>query len=307
MANLNAWRFSFNVVGVCAVPAAGEEYNPCKDLLFPYLIGDTIFEDLNGNGVQDPGEPGIPGVTVNLLDSNGLPVLDIYNNPITAVTDADGKYSFNVQEQTFDQYTNELIHDGMYTVQVDASNFAPGAPLAGLTSTTGGEQQTNTVIDTNVLTYDFGYGAPCPNAALIAGASLLTGASGTVAPCTYENPGTGTIGYWKTHPESWPVSEILIGGQIYTRDQAIAIMGQPGKGDKTYNLFAQLVAAKLNVLIGNDPTCVAGDIAAADAWLAVHPVGSKVKASSAAWESISTSFTNLDNYNNGQLCAPHRN
>ena len=30
-------------------------------------IGDTIFADVNGNGTQDPGEPGLANVTVELL------------------------------------------------------------------------------------------------------------------------------------------------------------------------------------------------------------------------------------------------
>ena len=30
------------------------------------LISGTVFEDANNNGVQDGGEPGIPGVTVKL-------------------------------------------------------------------------------------------------------------------------------------------------------------------------------------------------------------------------------------------------
>src|SRR4029450_11837668 len=37
------------------------------------IIGDTIFQDVNGNGTQDPGEPGIPGVAVSLyqwVDAN---------------------------------------------------------------------------------------------------------------------------------------------------------------------------------------------------------------------------------------------
>ncbi len=34
-------------------------------------VSGTVFSDLNGNGVQDPGESGIGGVTVELLDSNG--------------------------------------------------------------------------------------------------------------------------------------------------------------------------------------------------------------------------------------------
>jgi hypothetical protein len=50
-------------------------------------------------------------------------------------------------------------------------------------------------------------------------------------------------------------------------------------------------------------------IAAADAWMANHHVGTNVLASSAAWQAgehgDSLSQT-LDAYNNGQLCAPHR-
>ncbi|HMQ49652.1 MAG TPA: SdrD B-like domain-containing protein, partial [Saprospiraceae bacterium] len=34
-------------------------------------IGDFVWDDTDGDGVQDAGEPGIGGVTVNLLDGNG--------------------------------------------------------------------------------------------------------------------------------------------------------------------------------------------------------------------------------------------
>ena len=34
-------------------------------------IGDTVFSDHNGNGVQDPGEPGIAGVQVKLYFDDG--------------------------------------------------------------------------------------------------------------------------------------------------------------------------------------------------------------------------------------------
>jgi hypothetical protein len=44
-------------------------------------IGDTVFEDLDNNGFQDAGEPGIPGVTVD-LDCNG--------NMASQVTDGNG-------------------------------------------------------------------------------------------------------------------------------------------------------------------------------------------------------------------------
>lgn len=157
LANLNAWRFSFAVIGVCEIDPQTQEYNPCKNPLFPYQIGNTVFEDSNGNGVQDSGEPGIPVVTINLLDGYGNPILDINGNPITTMTDANGQYSFNVQQYTVDPYTNEVVADGVYTVQINSTNFESGNALAGKSCTTGTEEQTHTVIDANVLDYNFGY------------------------------------------------------------------------------------------------------------------------------------------------------
>lgn len=49
-------------------------------------IGDFVWVDTNGNGIQDSGEPGINGVTVNLLNSDGTPVLDGNGDPRTTTT-----------------------------------------------------------------------------------------------------------------------------------------------------------------------------------------------------------------------------
>ncbi|MRW93681.1 hypothetical protein GJ699_27170 [Duganella sp. FT80W] len=57
-------------------------------------LGDTVWEDLNGNGVQDSGEAGIAGVTVQLKDSGG-------NVVTTTTTDASGKYHFDVSAGTY--------------------------------------------------------------------------------------------------------------------------------------------------------------------------------------------------------------
>ncbi len=50
-------------------------------------IGDLVWEDLNRDGIQDAGEPGLVGVTVRLQDCAGLPLQ-------TAATDATGGFLF---------------------------------------------------------------------------------------------------------------------------------------------------------------------------------------------------------------------
>ena len=54
-------------------------------------IGDTVWFDINEDGFQDPGEPGIPGVTVFLYNSNNTTP---GNHLSATTTDANGFYSF---------------------------------------------------------------------------------------------------------------------------------------------------------------------------------------------------------------------
>ena len=60
-------------------------------------FGDRIWLDFNGNGVQDVGEPGIPGVTVTAVwagpDGDLNTTAD--NATLTAVTGANGIYHFS--------------------------------------------------------------------------------------------------------------------------------------------------------------------------------------------------------------------
>lgn len=61
-------------------------------------FGDYVFEDLDGDGVQDATEPGIAGATVNLYfdtDNNGSISGTESTTPVaTAITDGDGRYQF---------------------------------------------------------------------------------------------------------------------------------------------------------------------------------------------------------------------
>jgi hypothetical protein len=129
-------------------------------------------------------------------------------------------------------------------------------------------------------------------------------------PYTVSGNGTGTPGYWKNHAEMWPDS-ITVGGVTYYKNgtpsisDAIAMMGKVSK-DKTITMFASLISAKLNTAT-NNYDCIAGTLFHADKWLTTYPVGSGVAGSSDAWEVGEPLHSKLDDYNNGKLCAPHRN
>ncbi len=62
----------------------------------PYgSLGDTVYLDTDADGYQGSGEPGVEGVTVDLLDGSGNPVLDSSSQPITTTTNSSGNYLFS--------------------------------------------------------------------------------------------------------------------------------------------------------------------------------------------------------------------
>ena len=82
----------------------------------PAMFGDHVWLDRNGNGVADPGEAGVPGVTVTLMrdgDHDG-----VYETTIgTTTSDANGNYAF------------ANLRYGDYCVVVDAATAPNGAAL----------------------------------------------------------------------------------------------------------------------------------------------------------------------------------
>jgi len=100
-------------IGICliaiAIAGAGitlsstNAWAPCNT-----LIGDRVWEDLNCDGIQDYGEPGIEGVTVILKDGNGMEL------DRTETSDV-GYYEF----------TGHCPGDGDYTVEVDETTLPP--------------------------------------------------------------------------------------------------------------------------------------------------------------------------------------
>jgi subtilisin-like proprotein convertase family protein len=53
------------------------------------IVGDRVFEDLNNNGIQNGGEPGVDGITVRLLNSPAL------TTAATTTTAGGGLYQFS--------------------------------------------------------------------------------------------------------------------------------------------------------------------------------------------------------------------
>ena len=234
-------------------------------------ICGVVWNDTNNNGLQDAGEPGVAGAVVT-LDANVEG---------SVATDGDGFYIFSVGP----------VATYQIAVQIPPGTV-PSPPNTGADDTldsdgvpdgVGNSVATLLLESTADVDTDFGFFTP-----------------------TVAQPGTGTPGYWKNHPDAWPVSTLLVGGVSYTRDQAISWLDRVSK-DKTTTLFSSLVSAMLNVKIGNDATCAASTITAANQWMATYgPVGRNVAAASFAWKVGEPLHRLLDNYNNGMLCAPHR-
>ena len=126
--------------------------------------------------------------------------------------------------------------------------------------------------------------------------------------CCPTGPGTGTPGYWKNHPDAWPVEQICIGTTCYSKEEAIYIIDLPVKGDKWLTMFKAYVAAYLNVEAGNcRPYCDSYygilDLDDAYSWLTNFIQDIPVRANSEAWQYShgEAIYWCLDDYNNGVL------
>ncbi|MEM8997226.1 MAG: SdrD B-like domain-containing protein, partial [Acidobacteriota bacterium] len=79
----------FAATGTTAIFTLGPgEVDSSRDAgLEPAVIGNRVWNDLNGDGRQQPGEPGQEGITVRLLDTSDAEVA-------STTTDSDGVYGF---------------------------------------------------------------------------------------------------------------------------------------------------------------------------------------------------------------------
>lgn len=96
----------------------------------PIQIGNRVWIDTDGDGIQDAGEAGVAGVTVSLYTSGGVLIT-------STTTDADGLYYFNVNPNTD------------YQIRLDnTADFQSGGPLANYNPTLA-NQGGNDAIDSD--------------------------------------------------------------------------------------------------------------------------------------------------------------
>ncbi len=124
-------------------------------------IGDTVWSDLNNNGVHDDGEPGVSNVQVTLAKTDGTVVA-------TTTTDEKGNYLFGSLPQ-------------------DTYNVSIGVP-AGMRVSSGTSAKTDVKLSADDATVDFGLFTPHAGITLKkytngCDAQKATGDAGPTADC----------------------------------------------------------------------------------------------------------------------------
>ncbi len=167
-------------------------------------IGDRVWHDLNANGIQDEGEPGIEGVDVSLKVGGGVIA--------TAVTNADGNYLF--ENLSDDDYTVSFAITGPWVATIADA----GADGVDSDIDSAGDTPTSTLaIGEDNLTVDAGLVLPSTITVekvtdpVAAGEFAFTGdIEGTLSDGESESatvlPGTYTV--TETVPDGWALIDI---------------------------------------------------------------------------------------------------
>jgi len=105
--------------------------------LAPIELGNRVWKDTNGNGIQDPGEPGIASVIVNLTTITGTVVA-------AATTDVNGNYYFSSATGATTgsaKYGLTIRPNTAYEIRIaNATGASQQTALAGMTLTTANVQ-----------------------------------------------------------------------------------------------------------------------------------------------------------------------
>lgn len=107
-------------------------------------------------------------------------------------------------------------------------------------------------------------------------------------------------GYWRNHPNEWPVNNLTLGTVNYTKAQLLQILGQSTQGNGLVSMAKQFIATLLNVANGASPTPIQSRINQAHALIGnkvVPPIGADFLTPS----STSSTTNKFDDFNNGKI------
>jgi len=118
-------------------------------------------------------------------------------------------------------------------------------------------------------------------------------------------------GYWKAHPAAWPIDQLRLGAEPYTRDELLNLLSRGPAGDASLILANQLVATYLNVVYGSDPLPVVQTAVDVDALLSnfTGRLPYTVRPSTVEGRTMIELAGDLERYNSGALtpgCIPLR-
>jgi uncharacterized repeat protein (TIGR01451 family) len=254
----------------------------------PIEIGNFVWKDTDGDGVQDAGEPPLVGVTIKLYAADGTTVL------ATAVSDANGQYYFSSAAGTSTAnniYGLGLTENTTYYLKVTA--LGSHSSVAGLTLTgvtTGGTAGLNagTSIannDATVLagvpsvqlktgtfgqnnhTYDFGFGGCAVTASASAtpttvcgGQTISLAASGGASGATYAWSGPNSFSSTSQNPTISGAASTNAG--VYT----VTVTNSPG-------CSATATASVSVTSISGTASNIAGCLGEAISLIATGPAG----------------------------------
>ncbi|MFH1701636.1 MAG: SdrD B-like domain-containing protein [Candidatus Zixiibacteriota bacterium] len=254
-------------------------------------IGDYVWWDKNMNGIQDTSEFGLEDIMVNLLDCDSNNVL------AQTITDTSGYYCFMD------------LDPGNYIVQF----ILPDGPVFSLAN-----QGMDDELDSDVMKPEVGW-TDCitleegqMNKSVDAGVYFEEVDPG----CTYSK------GYWKNHAGFGPQDDVLtqhlpiwLGDDdgdksfaVTTDTIAVDLLtqhtyGHPSNG--ITKLYAQLLAAKLNIANGADDTDIDDIISDADEFLAMYDWNDWGDLSKEDQQMVNGWKSTLDDYNNGHIGPGH--
>jgi hypothetical protein len=125
-------------------------------------------------------------------------------------------------------------------------------------------------------------------------------------PCVGGSSCTYSQGYWRNHPNAWPVTSLTVGTLTYQAAELMAILDNPAQGNGLVILAHQLIAAKLNIANGADPSAVQQAVTDADNMIGVlvaPPIGNGYLPPDQTGDLTET----LTEYNEGTIGPGHCN